>query len=296
MSHNATCPFTLVHYPPFPSYFQNEPLHSSDPAWTMHMDAATQSSLACSLSAAISARHPLSPNSKLRSTQLWAYDHNTDVPEYPASVLSSAGDCISAVAWHCYAADSTGWGVLDDFHKIHAGVAQIMTECWTHVNDSSFFDLADFVHGPLQNWAQGALAWTLGGSSKYDVSFPGGCSACSGLVQVDNSSKTFEFTRDFYVLGQFSKFVSRGSVVLNCSGVASTLPSPLLETTQYMNPTGSRVVVFSHKALTDSLVQLEFASGDSWWGTLPARSVTTWVLPPAARAAASTRKQQRDTT
>jgi O-glycosyl hydrolase len=249
------------------------------------MDAATQSSLSRALSAAIAASHPPSNKSILHATQLWAYDHNTDVPQYPASVLSSAADCIAAVAWHCYAADSTGWGVLDDFHNDHPGVTQIMTECWTHVPDSSFFDLPDFVQGPMRNWAGGALAWTLGGSSKFDVSYPGGCSVCSGLVQVDNASKTYELTRDFYALGQFSRFVRRGSVALNGSSTnSSAVPgtSPYLETTQYMDPAGGRVIVFSHKAAIDSVVQLDFASGDSWWGTLPARSVATWVLPPAA--------------
>jgi hypothetical protein len=37
--------------------------------------------------------------------------------------------------------------------------------------------------------------------------------------------------------------------------------------------------VLSHKAFTDSLVQLDFASGDSWWGYVRARSLTSWVLP-----------------
>jgi glucosylceramidase len=268
---------------------QNEPLHSSDSAWTMHMDAPTQSLLARSLSAAISASQPPSSESPPPTTQLWAYDHNTDVPEYPASVLAAAPGCMAAVAWHCYAADATGWGVLSDFQRQHAGVMQIMTECWTHVNDSAFFDLPDFVHGPMQNWAGGALAWTLAGSAQFDVSYPGGCAACSGLVQVDNRSRTYEFTRDFYALGQFSRFVARGSVALNGSvnvgggGGGGSPPSSLpLETSQFIDPFGNRIVVLSHKSFTDSLVQLDFASGDSWWGQLHARSLTTWLLPPAA--------------
>ena len=261
------------------------------------MDAGTQAALARALSAGIASRSLEAPRDATSSqsprvTQLWAYDHNTDVPSYPAAVLAAAGDDVAAVAWHCYAADATGWGVLSDFHESHAGVLQVMSECWTHLKDSTFFDLADFVHGPMQNWAVGAVAWTLGGSARYDVSYPGGCGECSGLVQVDNSSGTYELTRDFYTLGQFSRFVRKGAVVLNGSSSSSSSSAaplaspPLLQTTHYINPGGSRIVVFSHKSPIASLAQIDFASGDSWWGTLPARSVVTWVLPPAERVAA----------
>jgi O-glycosyl hydrolase len=107
---------------------------------------------------------------------------------------------------------------------------------------------------------------------------------CSGLVQVDHSSQTYELTRDFYALGQFSRFVRKGAVALNgsVSGSSAFLASSaLLEITQYLNSDGCRVVVFSHKSPADCVVQLHFASGDTWWGTLPARSVATWVLPPS---------------
>jgi glucosylceramidase len=103
-------------------------------------------------------------------------------------------------------------------------------------------------------------------------------------VQVDNATKTLEFTRDFYALGQFSRFVRAGSVALNGS-ILSLANSPLLEATQYLDPNGDRIIVFLHKSAVDSVVQADFASGASWYGTLPARSVVTWVLPPTEDAA-----------
>jgi O-glycosyl hydrolase len=178
------------------------------------------------------------------SVELWAYDHNTDHPEFPAVVLEGS-PFVQAVAWHCY---SGGWEVLTAFHERFPKAAQFMTECWTHAEvDSiythttfkqprhealfsqtnalvapahrqlrgahsqgeSFFELPKFVLGPLMNWASGALAWTLVGSSAYDVSYPGGCAECSGLVQVDMARGTFELTQDFFSMGQFSKYIHR---------------------------------------------------------------------------------------
>lgn len=117
------------------------------------------------------------------------------------------------------------------------------------------------------------------------MSYPGGCGACSGLVQVDNCSGTYEMTRDFYTLGQFSRFVMAGAVVLDgscSSNTAPLAPASLLQTTHYINPNGSRIIVFSNKSPVASLLQLQFTSGDVWSGSLPARSVATWLLPPAA--------------
>jgi glucosylceramidase len=147
---------------------QNEPLHSSDSAWTTYMDQSYQGIIANRLGPAIQrAGH---------TTKLWAYDHNTDVAGYPAFVLANASAYVKTVAWHCYAGGGQEkWKVLSTFHDQHPNVQQYMTECWTHVPNEGFWELPDFVTGPIQNYASGALAWTLGGSTRFDVSWPGGC-------------------------------------------------------------------------------------------------------------------------
>lgn len=71
---------------------QNEPLHAADPAWTMYMDAKTQAALAPKLAAAIRAAG--------LATEIWAYDHNTDHPEYPQAVLDGSNGTVRSVAWY----------------------------------------------------------------------------------------------------------------------------------------------------------------------------------------------------
>ena len=259
---------------------QNEPLHSSDSAWTTQMEAQQQVALINLLGAALQRSKPA------LSVDIWAYDHNTDRPDYPALVLARAGAFVSTVAWHCYSADTTGWAALTDFHRQHPAVTQVMTECWTHLQDSNFFDLSDFVLGPMQNWAAGALAWTLFGSTKYDVSYPGGCDQCSGLVQVDRDRGVFVLSQDYYSMGQFSAFV-RGApegdhgaaVYLNSTGSYTYPDGTGVQAAAFRNADGTRVLVVQNKIRNDLLLQVTFASGDAWHGTVPARSVTTWVLP-----------------
>ncbi|TRX90812.1 hypothetical protein FHL15_008216, partial [Xylaria flabelliformis] len=60
---------------------------------------------------------------------IWAYDHNTDVPSYPRTVVNGAGTYVNAAAWHCYASN-LDWTVLTSFHNDYPSKHQYMTECW----------------------------------------------------------------------------------------------------------------------------------------------------------------------
>lgn len=250
---------------------QNEPLHSSDPEWTTAVPAATAVTLTNKLGPALKA-------AKL-STEIWAYDHNTDQPAYPSQVLQQAGDFVDTVAWHCYV-DKINWTDLAVFRENHPGVKQYMTECWLHLQDEGFFELPDFVTGPMQNYANGALAWTLGGSTKYDVSWPSGCGPCSGLIQVDKASKHYAKTQDYYTLGQFSKFVEQGAFALFGSGSYTYGDGTGVQASQYLNPDGSRVVVIVNKLGDLPRFQITFrGSNQIYHGPVPGLSVTTWIIP-----------------
>jgi len=161
----------------------------------------------------------------------------------------------------------------------HPGVKQYMTECWTHLNTGeNFFDLPGFMSGPVQNFASGSMAWTLGGSTKYDVAYPGGCGQCSGMIQVDRSGKSYTKTQDFYTLGQFSKFVQKDATYLSGSGSYSYWDGTGVDATHFLNPNGDRVVVIVNKLKKDIHMQVDFASGGGWHGSVPKRSVVTWVI------------------
>ena len=247
---------------------QNEPLHDADAAWSMYMDASYQAILVNLLGPAI-AQAGL-------STELWAYDHNTDVPEYPQYVLDNAGEYVDTVAWHCYGG---GWTPMATFRDANPGVKQYMTECWLHLDSGEgFFDLPGFMTGPLQNGCSGSLAWTLGGSTAYDAAYPGGCEQCSGIIQVNEAIGAYVKTQDYYSLGQFSKFVDVGASYLDGSGSYDYADGTGVQMTAFRNVDGGRVVVIENKISNDLHMQVAFG-GDTWNGVVAGRSLTTWVLP-----------------
>lgn len=247
---------------------QNEPLHDYDPNWTMVMDASYQAILANKLIPAF--------RSANLNVDLLAYDHNTDRPDYPQYVVDNSN--VSSVAWHCYSTAGR-WEALSQFQHKYPHVKQYMTECWTHVDTGEgFFDLPGFVGGPLKNFAVGAMAWTVGGADDYQVATSDGCTQCSGLIQVNRTSHTFEFTQDYFTMGQYSKFVERGAVVLATTGTFDYPDGTGVDANAFRNPDGKRVVVIQNKIKNALNVQIHFKT-DSWVGEVPARSVVTWVLP-----------------
>ena len=156
-----------------------------------------------------------------------------------------------------------------------------MTECWTSPT-TSWNQAADFTMGPLQNWASGAIAWTLGTDPNYDPHLAGGCTTCRGLVEIDAGSDTYTPQIDYYMLGQFSKFIPKGATILNLSGSADYGSGGKFEGTASLNPDGTRTVVIENTFGNAVYVTLTTTSGETWSGPVGTNSVTTWLLPAAS--------------
>jgi glucan endo-1,6-beta-glucosidase len=151
-----------------------------------------------------------------------------------------------------------------------------MTECWTPAG--TWNQAADFTMGPLQNWASGVIAWTLGTNSNDGPHLSsGGCSNCRGLVTIEDGAYTFQPA--YYMMAQFSKFMPPGAIVLNGTGSYTYSGGGGVQAVGSLNPDGSRSVVIENTFGNDVYVTLSTGSGEEWSGGVPSESVTTWVLP-----------------
>ncbi|KAK8030241.1 glucan endo-1-6-glucosidase BGN16.3 [Apiospora rasikravindrae] len=254
---------------------QNEPLNSQSGMPTMYVYADESGKLI---------RDNVGPALKQAGlkTSVWAYDHNTDQPSYPQTVLDTAKDYVDTVAWHCYATNNQ-WSVLSDFHAKNPQSSQYMTECWTSSKSTPWHQASSFTVGPLQNWAKGALAWTLG-TDTNDGPYLGGCDTCRGLVVVDTtnaSQVTYSFTVDYYMMAQYSKYIPKGATVLAGTGSYTYSDSGAgIQSVATANPDGTRTVVVENTFGNDIYLTLNAtAKGEQWSGKILANSVVTWVLP-----------------
>jgi glucosylceramidase len=156
-----------------------------------------------------------------------------------------------------------------------------MTECWTP-STGSWNQAADFTMGPLQNWASGVTAWTLGTNSADGPHLSsGGCGTCTGLVTI-NGDGSYTFETAYYMIAQFSKFIPVGAIVLSGTGSYTYSNGGGVQSVASLNPDGTRSVVIENTFDNDVYVTLSTESGEEWSGDIPSESVTTWVLPASS--------------
>ncbi|EME86370.1 glycoside hydrolase family 30 protein [Pseudocercospora fijiensis CIRAD86] len=210
------------------------------------------------------------------TTQIWAYDHNTDKPSYPQTILDHAGQYVNTVAWHCYSGTS-GWDVLSSFKANNTNVIQYMTECWTP-STPPWYNAAAFTMGPLQNWASGAMAWNLAADVNNGPHIYNGCAHCTGLVTINNDG-SYTLNTAYYMMAQFSKFMPGGARVLPVAGGGSISNGQAVQSVGSINPDGTRTVVFLSTVTNSVYMTLNTTSGQTWSGTIPPQSVVTWILP-----------------
>lgn len=263
----------------------NEPLNYQGGYPTMFLDAADASTLL---------RQGLSRAMRRRNVKIFAYDHNTDQPAYPARVMQDAPTAVDAIAWHCYQPPVADYTILEDFRDQFPLIPQFMTECANtamHPGTTNFWIAQNFIPS-VRHGASGGSFWTLATNSDYGPrSTTGGCQTCSGSIFV-NSSTTYTKTIDYYMMGQFSRFIRKGAV--NYRILEGLSGGPTDWDSQFWaiavrNPDHGWAVVFLNSSPSTEHVKLEFtASGLAWTGDIPGQSVVTWLLPADARLQNST--------
>merc|ERR1712048_407878 len=80
------------------------------------------------------------------------------------------------------------------------------------------------------------------GEARPDLPNPA-CGGCSGLVQVNKTAKAYYLTRDYYTMGQFSKFVKTGAVFLASNQDIHINENAEVIVLAFKNPDGTLVIV-----------------------------------------------------
>lgn len=126
-------------------------------------------------------------------------------------------------------------------------------------------------------WTLGT--WTQQSDGTFGPYIQGGCNTCRGLFMVNQAAGTYEYTVDYYMLAQYSKFIPKGAVILSGSGSYSYDGYKGIQSVASRNPDGTRTVVIENTFDNDVYVHVTFKNGQVWSGNALTRSVTTWILP-----------------
>ena len=201
------------------------------------------------------------------------------LPSTSPLVRASRGRSLGGIAWHCYFGAP---GDMSALHDVSARALQIVDECATGTGDpwaTSELEIASF-----RNWAGAVSLWNLAlDPAGGPVQPPNlGCAGCTGIVTVNPATRGFTISRDYYELGQVSRFVHPGARRLRSTHFVAyrvtraRVPSVTrgLDDVAFRNPGGGIVLI----AYDNSRRPIRFAI--DWRGryaryTIPAGATAT---------------------
>lgn len=242
---------------------QNEPLNQKNEP-SMIMEASEQAEFIKNhLGPALSA-------AGLADVELFCWDHNCDVPEYPLEVFADteARRYLTGSAWHLYGGDIS---VLSEMHQAYPEMKLYFTEQWVGIDGQFGGDLMWHVRnvliGSISNWSRVVFEWNLASDPFCCPHTPGGEARCVGALTIGESVAR---NVAYYVIAHAAKFVRPGSVRIYSDQQAS------LPNVAFVTPEGYIVLIVLNDGVEARSITIQF-QGKNAVATLPANAVATYV-------------------
>jgi glucosylceramidase len=220
-------------------------------------------------------KHHLGPalrDAGLADVELFCWDHNCDVKEYPLTVFADADarQYLSGSAWHLYGGDIS---VLSEMHLAYPDMKLYFTEQWVGSDGEFGGDLMwharHVLIGSLRNWSRAVLEWNLASDPFCGPHTPGGEARCVGALTIDGDQVTRNVA--YYVIAHAAKFVRPGSLRINSGDQIDYLPN-----VAFLTPEGSVVLIVLNDTADPQALAIQY-QGNSAVVELPARSVASYV-------------------
>jgi glucosylceramidase len=139
---------------------------------------------------------------------------------------------------------------MSGVHAASPSMQQIVDECTTGGGD--IWPTSELLIASFRNYANAVGLWNLaldpeGGPVQAPNS---GCLSCTGVVTVNEQTGTYTLSKDFYELGQLSRFVEPGALRIASDNFVSykltakyqTTVTPGLDDVAFENRDGSKVL------------------------------------------------------
>lgn len=200
------------------------------------------------------------------ATQIWCYDHNINNLWYPRNILKDpeAAQYIDGTGFHAYAGSPDA---LTGFHDEFPQKNIYFTE-----GSAPGIRGATRIISLFRNWCRSYNAWVI--MIDYDGKPNNGpFKTKSTCVQPRRDGSGVDYHFEYYVYGQFMKFVKRGAL-----RIASTDSPKDLPNVAFLNPDGHIVLVVVNPASLPAAFSV--ASGSRVFeANVPAQSVATFSWP-----------------
>ncbi|MBV2353907.1 RICIN domain-containing protein [Streptomyces sp. J2-1] len=213
-------------------------------------------------------------------TNVLAFDHNWDHPNYPLDVFSRIGNIprVIGAAFHCY-----GGNYSAQQQVINAGKRVFFTECSgtdsdnkaNTFGDSLRWQAENLVVGNMRNGGETVVTWNLA-LDQNGGPHQGLCGTrCNGVVEIAGGGVTRG--AEYYSLGQLSKFVKVGATRIG----STSQGGGGVQDVAFQNPDGSRVAYVVNTSGGSQRFSIT-DNGRSIAYTMPSGAVATFVWNPVA--------------
>lgn len=173
-------------------------------------------------------------------TEIWCYDHNYDVPDYPLVIYADAeaSQYVSGSAWHAYGGNVSA---LYNVHAAYPDKGIYFTEqsigSWGYSFDGDLmWNMENCGLGVINYGGSASIMWNILLDEKGSPYRPGGCSTCYGAIVIQSSNyKTLSYNSHFYTEAHLAKVFRPGAKVISASGLTATG----LSYAAVLNPDGS---------------------------------------------------------
>ncbi|MCX7093183.1 MAG: glucosylceramidase [Methylobacter sp.] len=242
---------------------QNEPLnHKNQPSMVMEADEQAEF-----------IKNHLGPallEAGLVDVELFCWDHNCDVKEYPLAVFADAEArrYLSGSAWHLYGGDIS---VLSEVYQAYPEMKLYFTEQWVG-SDGQFggdlmWHMKHVLIGSIRNWSRAVFEWNLAADPFCRPHTPGGEARCVGALTIGE-----KIARNvaYYVIAHAAKFVRPGSVRIYSD------QHTFLSNVAFVTPAGDIVLIALNEEAESRSFSIRF-QGQSAVATLPANAAATYV-------------------
>jgi glucosylceramidase len=201
---------------------------------------------------------------------------------YPAELAADphVGTGLAGIAWHCYA------GNVDRMSAMHAlapRLAEVVSECTSGRLTPG--PPAQLEIAAARNWGSAVVLWNIALDPRGGPVEPPnyGCQGCTGLVKVDERTRQYRLSRDYYQLGQASRYVRPGAVRIWSNTFVTDqntylrkrggYTTPGLDDVAFLDPNGARVLLAYNSSRVPALFAVRWR-----------RSYFTYTLAPGAMA------------
>ncbi|KAI7263949.1 hypothetical protein KC345_g8993 [Hortaea werneckii] len=220
------------------------------------------------------------------NTKIIAFDHNYLNWSFPNTVVqnlknSGKASYIAGSAFHHY--DSGDGSQMTSMHNAQPDKDIWFTEggfgTWNDPQNgtSQGFDnmITEFIN-ITRNWSKSIILWNAALDQKDGPALLSAYNTNRGMVTIQNSDNSnsnpennVTYTKQYYLLGHFSKFVVPGAYRIQ------TNTSNDLKNVAFKNPDGSKVVIAYNPQTSAKNVKVQWGS-QSFIVNVPAKSVMTY--------------------